>query len=1161
LLKLTEDGNDKEKWFGYVITTVFFVLLIIRSFMINHGNDYINKGIVTTYASLYTSLYKRLMHLIESSKGVIGAGRIINFFTTDSTFVAEMLNVINNVWVAPVHLIVTLALMYLEIEWCAFICIAMIIIMAVCQTFVMQLFVRLRLEKQRETDKRTKLLQEFFEGIRIVKYYGWERFAYNRIGEVRSQEIKVMSKALYLRSIYEFISVILPVITMLVVFSIYTTQVGDLSVAKVFTVISLFRLLRTPLWLFASAAIQISQANASILRIGNFFKLTEASQNLMTIEDKNYPVGQLAIEDGVFAWETPETKKACEEFSVILSKRFGPAKKPADSKEPTKDQTKEPTKSVLLITEASLLQKKDEEDHSESYVILKDINIKVKPKSLVAIVGVVGSGKSSLVNAMIGEMIKLEGSVKYNGRLAFIAQNAWIMNGTLRENVIMDQPYDEEKYNKTIKLCELNEDLLSFPKADLTEIGSKGINLSGGQKQRVSIARAVYSDADIYIIDDCLSALDPHVAKCIFNNVIMETLKDKTRIFITHGMSYLKDLDNIVVMKNGQIIATGGYQELKTNCKEFEYLTLLDKEKKKKVEEEKAKKEEEDAKKAQEMEDEDKEKLAKKTKGEDNKNKGKLIVVEHQEIGRVKFGNYLLLFKYPGVLISSICIAAFIVEEIGSIMIDWWVGIWSSDTYKKSNNFYIGIYGALSGGQSLIVIGRSFIYIFFIMELARNTQMSLIWSILRAPLQWFDRTPVGRIMNRTCNDQANIDTDLVWLIQATLRIGLQIVGSVILIGVVTYWFFIILVVVLVLYIYYYLHSIQAARDSRRIEAMAKSPIFVQYEETLDGLSTIRAYKYTEMFDERIIKKVNHCMDAYFMTTRCMRWLNLRADVLSSLIVTGAFYLAVYQITEGVGASSEMLGLAMSQSLNVVYGIAAFLMFYGMTDTRMSAIERIFEYVNSNPSEKDFDEPKPRSSEWPQKGEIEVKHLYLRYRNDLPFVIKDLNLNIASKEKIGVAGRTGSGKSTLTLGFLRIMEAIDPENDISEEEKNTPQGMTKILEPRKGTIFIDGQDVGEIGLHMLRKNVAIIPQDPVLFSGNVRSSLDPFSPGTNDRDEEMMQVLKKVKLLEKIWSKVIGKGKEKKEDIKNEENKNKIDSQPCLNENAMLTESRLAVLEL
>ena len=360
-------------------------------------------------------------------------------------------------------------------------------------------------------------------------------------------------------------------------------------------------------------------------------------------------------------------------------------------------------------------------------------------------------------------------------------------------------------------------------------------------------------------------------------------------------------------------------------------------------------------------------------------------------------------------------------------------------------------------------------------------------------------------------------------------------------------------VVLVLYIYSYSFSIQAARDSRRIESVAKSPIFVQYEETLDGLSTIRAYGYEKMFTKRIFNKVNHCMDAFFMSTRCVRWLNFRADFLSSIVVAGAFYLAVYQITNDVGASPVMLGLSMSQSLNVVYGIAHFFVFYGMTDARMSAVERIFEYINYNPTEREYDTPKPEKPTWPEKGEIELRHLNLRYRNDLPFVIKDLNLKIGSREKIGVAGRTGSGKSTLTLGFLRIMEPVDPNNDLSPEDKNNPELVDKMYEPSANTIIIDGQDVSKIGLHILRKNIAIIPQDPVLFSGNVRNNLDPFSGEDANRDKEMIDVLIKVKLLEKIWIKFIGKPDEKKKEGNSGDNGKDIIKKDSLNDKAYMTE--------
>jgi ABC-type multidrug transport system fused ATPase/permease subunit len=1135
ILDIVEKKNDinvivKETYYGYVLTTVLIVILVIRAVIINQGMDYVNEGVTATYASLYTSLYKRLLYLIESSKGIIGAGRIINFFTTDSTFTAETLQILNNLWIAPIHLIASVIMMYQHVEWCAFICVGMILIMCIVQSLVMNAFTRNKFANQRETDKRTKLLQEYLEGIRIIKYYAWERFVYGRVESVRRAELKQMAIALRLRTLYEFIATFLPVLTMLTVFGVYVATIGDLTVSKVFTVISLFRILRNPLWMFASAAIQITQTKASLMRISHFFKLTESSQSLQSCEDPMFPIGKLSIENGTFAWETSETKKACEQFSKYLNARFGSGKKGAPGEGDKKKLDSETGEKTLEKIKDKSQEEKD------NYITLRDINITIEPGTIVGIVGLVGSGKTSLSNAMIGEMLKLSGSVKFNGKLAYIAQNAWIMNGTLRENIIMNNPFDEQKYNHTLRICELTEDLISFAKADLTEVGSKGINLSGGQKQRIAIARAVYADADIYVIDDCLSALDPHVAKCIFHNVILDALNGKTRIFVTHGMSYLKEFKHIYVLKNGRIIAHGSYTVLKETNEEFKYLTILDKEKKKKEEEEKNNQEKE-LEKNNDIEDKKNEELLKAGReGKGNENLGKLTLAEKQEAGRIKWKNYVLLFKYPGIFISMCCIFAFCVEEAVSVLIDWWVGIWSDDEYDKSDTFYIVIYGVFCVSLSLIVVIRSFLYISFIMGLARNTQMTLFWTILRAPLQWFDRTPVGRIMNRACNDQSNIDADLVWLVKTTLMTLLQILGSVVLVSILLYYFLIVVGVSAFLYWYYLSFSIQAARDARRIESNSKSPIFVQYEETLDGLSTIRAYKYQEMFNDRIIKKVNHCMNSYFMATKCVRWLNMRADIVSGIVVGGAFYLCVWKLNDEPDKSAT-IGLALSQSLNVIYAIPMFLLFYGMMDTRMNAIERIYEYITTTPHEKDFDEPKSKDPTWPQEGEVKLNHLHLRYRNDLPFVIKDLNLKIPPREKIGVVGRTGSGKSTLTLGLLRIMEPVDPSIQIPEEAQRDPAKYAEmILEPIKDAIVIDGEDITKFGLHVVRKNIAIIPQDPILFSGNIKNNLDPFSEGNTERDDEMIAVLKKVKLLEKIWMKVVGERIKMVESTKSEEKK-------------------------
>ncbi len=263
--------------YGYIVTTVFMFMLIIRTLMINHGNDWINREVTTCYASMYMAVYKRLLLMAESTKGLIGAGRIINFFTTDSMFIADFMNMINNLWVAPFHLVISMTLLYLQVKWCAFVGLVMILIMGVLQSLVMGAFIRNRFANQRETDKRTKLLQEFLEGIRVIKYYAWERFAYSRVGAVRQREIKEMSTALYLRTLYEFIVTLLPVLTMMTVFALYASFVGDLTVAKVFTVISLFKILHMPMWIFVTAVILFAQTKASVRRVGKFFDLSEAS--------------------------------------------------------------------------------------------------------------------------------------------------------------------------------------------------------------------------------------------------------------------------------------------------------------------------------------------------------------------------------------------------------------------------------------------------------------------------------------------------------------------------------------------------------------------------------------------------------------------------------------------------------------------------------------------------------------------------------------------------------------------------------------------------------------------------------------------------------------------------------------------------------------------
>jgi len=838
--------------------------------------------------------------------------------------------------------------------------------------------------------------------------------------------------------------------------------------------------------------------------------------------------GTIEITDGEFVWENDKSKEIAQKFTAMLSTRIGegrgghpgghpggaghggpPQNGGSSPKKPAENNGNDQKAHSPLNTESKYLVDKnngkpeDSKEKKES-VTLRNINLSMNPGEIYAVVGSVGSGKSSFVHAIIGEMFKNSGKVNVKGSIAYIAQNAWIVNGTLRDNIIMNKPFDKAKYKRVIRLCELRDDIKTFPGKDLIEIGSKGINLSGGQKQRISIARALYADADIYIIDDCLSALDAHVGKAIYNNVILGAISNKTRFLVTHALHFLKNLDHILVMSKGEIVARGSYDILIRECEEFKKLTQVAMEKQSKAEEEKvlrklSKQSRKDSALIDEKDSETEKEDPKKAlipKGE------KLTQIEVQEVGGVKFQNYILLFVYSGCCLGFWVLLFFFMAEGLLILTDWWVGIWGSNSYGKSNSYYMGVYGGISGGQILANLIRGFLYMKLVIAIAKGTQMRLVWAIMRAPLRWFDQTPIGRIINRACKDQATIDTDIVWLLQGTIKFSLQIIGSLVLIGSVTPWFFIELVVIVILYIYYFGFSIQASRDCRRIESVYKSPIFAQFGETLDGLTSIRAYKFEKMMDERMMKSIANSNDAYFMTMRCSRWLNLRVDMLAALAVAGAYLFATIARESGI-ISPPLIGLSISQSLAIVNYVGLMLMMLGMLDIRMNSVERIAEYIEQTPTEKEFEEPQPKSVEWPEKGEIKFDKVFFRYRDELPNVIHGISLDIKPHEKIGIAGRTGSGKSTMTLGLLRI---IEPYNEPNEKTENR--------------IVIDGQDIEKIGLHCLRQKIAIIPQDAILFSGTVRNNLDPFRDVTEEHDLEILNVLSKVKLLSAIYRKVL-----------------------------------------
>ncbi|KAL3887247.1 hypothetical protein ACJMK2_027191, partial [Sinanodonta woodiana] len=844
---------------------------------------------------------------------------------------------------------------------------------------------------------------------------------------------------------------------------ILSSESHYLDAQKAFVSLSLFNILRFPINLLPQMLSYIVQCQVSIKRIGKFLSLDDLNPDNVT--HLHVSDSAIKVENGTFRW----------------------------------DKDLQPQ--------------------------LKNITLEIPEGKLVAVVGQVGSGKSSLISAFVGEMEKLSGKVFTKGSIAYVSQQAWIQNSSLKDNILFFKPNEEHKYQEVLEACALLPDLDILPAGDMTEIGEKGINLSGGQKQRVSLARAVYNNADIYLMDDPLSAVDSHVGKHIFNKVIGQNglLRNKTRVLVTHGVQWLPVVDTIVVLVNGEITEVGSYEELLTHDGAFaQFLKTY-------LRQEEEEDEDPDIQKikSQILEkvdsvtsdgtgvtsgDDDKGQvrrrkkqltsessigttpmLAKSTDGqpqgedksETKKMPGKpgntLIEKEKAETGQVKWSVYLTYFKAVGGFSTLLIFGTFALYNAASIGSNVWLSLWTDDKYLKENfdkansteyqnkNYmYLGIYGAFGLAQALIILIYSLLYAVRAIRASAHLHESMLAHILRSPMEFFETTPIGRIVNRFSRDVETIDNSLPWNLRMWMNLSFATLSTIVVIGYSTPIFLSVTVPLAILYYLVQRFYIPTARQLKRIESTTRSPIYTQFGETLTGASTIRAYGLSQTFIDLSRDKVDYNLVSYYAGIVSNRWLGLRLEFLGNFIIVAAAMFAVVSDSTTGG----LVGLSISYALQVT-GVLNFLVRTNSDlETSAVSVERIKEYTETK-SEADwivyFRRP-PHN--WPQEGDVQFENYSTRYREGLDLVLKGITCDIKGGEKIGIVGRTGAGKSSFTVALFRLIEAAG------------------------GAIYIDGQRISDIGLHDLRSKLTILPQDPVLFSGTLRMNLDPFDSYTD-----------------------------------------------------------------
>ncbi|XP_017065419.2 multidrug resistance-associated protein 1 isoform X4 [Drosophila eugracilis] len=1048
----------EPEWKGILYAVLLFVLAAAQTFILG---QYFHRMFIVGLrirTALINAIYRKALRISNSTKKESTVGEIVNLMAVDAQRFMELTTYLNMIWSAPLQIGLALYFLWQQLGPSVLAGLAVMIILIPVNGVIASRIKTYQIRQMKYKDERVKLMNEVLSGIKVLKLYAWEPSFEKQVLDIRDKEIATLRSTAYLNAGTSFLWSCAPFLVSLVTFATYVLidENNVLDATKTFVSLSLFNILRFPLTMLPMLITNLVQTQVSVNRINKFLNSEELDPNSV-LHDSSKP-HPMSIENGEFSWG-------------------------------------------------------DE-------ITLRNINIEVHKSSLVALVGTVGSGKSSVVQAFLGEMEKLAGVVNTVGKLAYVPQQAWIQNATVRDNILFGQSYDRKRYNKVIDACALRADIDILSAGDLTEIGEKGINLSGGQKQRISLARAVYSDADLYLLDDPLSAVDAHVGKHIFEEVIgpKGMLARKSRVLVTHGVTFLPQVDSIYVMKMGEISESGTFDQLVKNKGAFADFIIQHLQDGNEEEEElnQIKRQisstgdvpellgsvEKAIKLARTESLSDSisvtsadslmggggslRRRAKRQNSHDSvasaaslKKKqevqGKLIETEKSQTGGVEFAVYKHYIKSVGIFLSVATLVLNFVFQAFQIGSNLWLTQWANDQNVGNDtglrDMYLGVYGAFGFGQGVLAYFAVVIVYLGGFQAAKTIHNELLAVIIRGSVcRFFDITPIGRLLNSFSGDMDVVDEELPATMDSFMTFIFMVLATIVVISLSTPIFLAVIVPIALLYYFAQRFYVATSRQLMRLESVSRSPIYSHFSETVTGASTIRAYNVGDRFIEESDAKVDKNQVCKYPSVIANRWLAIRLEMVGNLIILFASLFAVL----GGQTNPGLVGLSVSYALQVTQTLNWLVRMSSDIETNIVSVERIKEYGETKQEaawELEQDKSKPKN--WPQEGRVEFQNFQVRYREGLDLVLRGVSFDIKGGEKVGIVGRTGAGKSSLTLALFRIIEAAG------------------------GRISIDGVDIATMGLHMLRSRLTIIPQDPVLFSGSLRINLDPFEIKTDD----------------------------------------------------------------
>uniref|UniRef100_A0A672SKX7 Multidrug resistance-associated protein 1 n=1 Tax=Sinocyclocheilus grahami TaxID=75366 RepID=A0A672SKX7_SINGR len=1052
--------------FKYTTFYIYYTMLLISLILacLSDQPPLFSQAVRDSNPCPESGIYNIFLHFVKAlvitnaARRTSTVGEIVNLMSVDAQRFMDLITYINMIWSAPLQVILALYFLWQNLGPSVLAGVAVMVLMVPLNAVIAMKTKTYQVAQMKSKDNRIKLMNEVLNGIKVLKLYAWELAFKDKVSDIRESELRVLKKTAYLGAVSTFTWVCAPFLVALSTFAVYVLvdEHNILDAQKAFVSLALFNILRFPLNMLPMVISSMVQASVSMKRLRVFLSHEELDED--NVERPAISSYSIRIVDGAFSWSKDES----------------------------------PT--------------------------LKRINVHIPEGAFVAVVGHVGSGKSSLLSALLGEMQKQEGSVSIKGSVAYVPQQAWIQNATLKDNILFGRDGKDSWYQKVVEACALLPDLEILPGGDSTEIGEKGVNLSGGQKQRVSVARAVYCNCAVYLLDDPLSAVDAHVGKHIFEKIIgpQGLLQGRTRVLVTHGLSFLPQADLILVMVDGEITEMGSYTELLGRQGAFaEFLHTYTNTEQEEVEESVGGeagrfiaellscfhasvlsymdlKNKRDSliknksislnslnaagtgKTPQKTEPNDVA-AAKKTKSAEA---ARLTEADKANTGRVKLSVFWEYMKAIGLPLSIFSIFLFFCHHLSSLGSNYWLSLWTDDPVinntQPNREMRLGVYGALGISQGIAVFCYSVAVSVGGILASRYLHQTMLYNILRSPMSFFERTPSGNLVNRFAKETDTIDSVIPSIIKMFMGSMFNVLGSCAVILIATPLVAIIIPPLGLFYFFVQRFYVASSRQLKRLESVSRSPVYTHFNETLLGTSVIRAFGEQQRFITESDGRVDHNQTAYFPSIVANRWLAVRLEFVGNLIVTSA---ALFAVMARDSLSPGIMGLSISYALQVTASLNWLVRMSSELETSIVAVEKVKEYGDT---EKEVSAPHSTlPAGWPTAGHIEIHNFGLRYREDLELAISDISVNIEGAEKVGIVGRTGAGKSSLTLGLFRIIEAA------------------------QGEIHIDGVNIAELGLHELRSRITIIPQDPVLFSGSLRMNLDPFDGYT---DEEVWRAL-------------------------------------------------------